>query len=109
MTKKEAQNIADLNIEVTPLIEDAFYAFREIDCKELDTRLNRLGDNYVSGDAETDKLLEKYLKDIDIAEQARERIMLVSPEKRAHAIDTAFRMIENQEKYGYPCLEWWPD
>lgn len=109
MTKKEAQNIADLQIEVTPLIEDAFYAFREIDCKELDARLNRLSDNYVRGDAETDKLMEKYLNDIDIAEKARERLMLIGPAKRANAIATAFKMIENQEKYGYPCLEWWPD
>lgn len=109
MTKEEAKRIPELHIKVTPLIEDAFYAFRDIDSKELDERLNRLGNDYVRGDAETDELLEKYLKDIDIAEQARERLFLFDKKKRTHAIATAFQMIENQEKYGYPCLDWWPD
>lgn len=106
MKKDEALQIPDLCIEVTPLIEDAFFAFRDIDCKELDKRLNALGDDYVSGDAETDALLAKYLNDLETADKARERFMQGEPKERVHAMATAFQMMENIEKYGVPCAEW---
>ena len=106
MTKSEALKIHDLCIEVTPLIEDAFYAFRDIDCRELDRRLNALGDDYVSGDAETDALLQKYLDDLETAEKARQRFMQGDPKERVHAMTAAFQMIDNIEKYGVPCAEW---
>ena len=35
MTKEEAMLIPELNIEVTEMVEDAFYCFRDIDDKEL--------------------------------------------------------------------------
>ena len=106
MTKDEALQIPDLCIKVTPLVEDAFYAFRDIDCKELDHRLQVIGDNYVSGDAETDALMEKYFADLESAEKARQRFMQGEPKERVHAMNTAFRMIENLEKYGVACADW---
>ena len=106
MTKDEAMKIPELCIEVTPLVEDAFYAFREIDDKELQERLDNLPDDYVSGDAETDALMEKFYKDIESAENARLRFMQGSPEERFKAMNAAYQMIENLEKYGVPCAEW---
>lgn len=106
MTKDQALQIPELCIEVTPLVEDAFYAFREIDCKELDHRLKVMGDNYVSGDPETDALMEKYFGDLESAEKALARFMQGESNERVNAMCTAFQMIENQEKYGVPCAEW---
>lgn len=106
MTKDEALKIPELCIEVTPLVEDAFYAFREIDDKELQERLDRLPDDYVSGDAKTDALMEKFYSDIESAENARMRFMQGSPAERLKAMNAAYQMIENLEKYGVPCAEW---
>lgn len=109
MTREEAMLIEDLNIEVTPLVEDAFYAFRPIDCKELDKRLERLGDKYEQGDPETDALMDKYKKDLDASDKARERFMQAESKDRVHALVLAFQMIDNIQQYGYPCLEWMPE
>ena len=106
MTKQQALKIPELCIKVTPLIEDAFYAFRDIDCKELDKRLDALGNDYVSGDAETDALMAKYERDLANAEAARKRFMQGNPTERVHALATAYKMMENIEKYGVPCAEW---
>ena len=106
MTKDEALKIPELCIEVTPLVEDAFYAFRDIDDKELQERLDRLPDDYVSGDPQTDELMEKFDRDIESAENARLRFMQGSPVERLKAMSDAFQMIENLEKYGVPCAEW---
>jgi hypothetical protein len=106
MTKDEALKIPELCIEVTPLVEDAFYAFRDIDDKELQERLDRLPDDYVSGDAKTDELMEKFDRDIESAENARMRFMQGTPTERFAAMNAALQMIENLEKYGVPCAEW---
>ena len=106
MTKDEALKIPELCIEVTPLVEDAFYAFRDIDDKELQERLDRLPDDYVSGDPQTDELMDKFYSDIESAENARLRFMQGSPVERLKAMSDAFQMIENLEKYGVPCAEW---
>lgn len=110
MTKQEAMKIEELHIKVTPLVEDAFYAFRDIDDSELTKRLDELPDDYVSGDVEADKLMEKFYKDIEISENAKERwFSCEDPVERIEAMANALLMIENQKKYGYPCIEWWPD
>ena len=110
MTKKEAMEIEELQINVTPLVEDAFYAFRDIDDKDLQERLNAIPDDYGSGDIETDRLMNCFLKDIENSEKARERwFACEDSNERVEALSCAFQMIENQKKYGYPCIEWWPD
>ena len=107
MNKQEALLIPDLQIEVTPLVEDAFYAFRDIDDSELDKRLSELGDDYVEGDEKADELLEKYLKDIELSEKARERWFATgSASERIDALLKAQKMIENIKKYGVPCAQW---
>ena len=110
MTRQEAMKIEDLNIEVTPLVEDAFYAFMDIDCNELDKRLEAAPDMYGSGDIITDRLLDKYLKDIEMSGKALERWKACKDkEAKKEALSTALLMIENKKKYGYPCLAWWPE
>jgi hypothetical protein len=91
-------------------VEDAFYAFRDIDDKELDERLNELPDDYDSGDIETDRLMDKFTKDIENSNKACERwSSCEDPGEKLDALCAALQMIENQKKYGYPCIEWWPD
>lgn len=107
MNKQEALLIPDLQIEVTPLVEDAFYAYRDIDDSELDARLKELGDNYIEGDEEADKLLDRYLKDIEFSEKARERWFATgSASERVDALMKAQKMIENIKKHGVPCAQW---
>ena len=107
MTKEEAMLIPELNIEVTEMVEDAFYGFRDIDDKELDRRLSELPDDYDSGDIETDRLMEKYLHDIEMSEKARERwFACQDPKERMDAVVKAFQMIDNIKKYGVPCVQW---
>lgn len=106
MTKDEALKIPELCIEVTPLVEDAFYAFREIDDKELQERLDKLPDDYVSGDAETDALMDKYYNDIEMSAKAMERFKQAEQRERFDALVSALKMIENLEKYGVACADW---
>jgi len=107
MTRQEALLIPDLQIEVTELVEDAFYAFRDVDDSELKKRLKELGDDYVDGDEKADELLTKYLKDLDIAEKAADRwLQSGTPYERVQALLAAEKMIENQKKYGVPCAAW---
>ena len=110
LSKKEAMKIDSLHIKVTPLIEDAFYAYREIDDAELEKRLSELPADYVSGDKETDDLLEKYINACEASNRALRRWYLHPDEKeRMEAMNQAFKMIENQKKYGFPCYDWIPD
>ena len=107
MTKEEALQIPDLCIEVDGLTEDAFYAFRDIDDKELQERLDRLPDDYVSGDSETDALMDKYFNDIEMSENARRRFdACPDPKLRYQAYINAMNMKENIQRYGVPCAEW---
>lgn len=102
--------IDDLNIEVTPLVEDAFYAFRDIDDKELEAKLNALPDMYGAGDVETDALMDKFLQDVKASDNALARFrQCKDTEAKKNALATALQMIENQKEYGYPCVAWMPD
>lgn len=106
MTRKEAMMIPELDIDVTEAVEDAFYAFRDIEAKELDECLSKTP-NYVSGDAHIDKLISKFNKDCKNAENAMRRLNAIADiDVRTDAILKAFKMIENVEKYGVPCADW---
>lgn len=110
MTKEDAMKIEELHIKVTPLVEDAFYAFRDIDNSELKKRLDELSVSQIEEDELADRLMAKYLDDIDFSMNAMERVKACcDPQERLKAITAAYQMIENQKKYGFPCLEWWPD
>ena len=105
--REEAVLIPELNIEVTPLVMDAYEAFREVDDKRLDERLDELGPNYESGDPEADALLAKFYKELDECDKARERWMSTpSAEERNRAYIQALQMIENVQKYGIPSIHW---
>lgn len=80
MTKKEAQKIPSMRIEVTPFVEDCFFYLlgqeNQLSEKQKEKALNR-----VSG---KDYSLEEYYK----------------------AMLLAKTMIENNKKYGVPCADW---
>lgn len=102
----KAIHVPELDIYITPLVMDAYEAFREIDSKRLDERLDELGPDYVSGDPEADALTAKFEKELDEKEKAGERFNKAPAEERVRAINVAFTMIENNKKYGIPSIHW---
>ena len=106
MTREEAKKINSLNIKVTEAVEDAFYALREVESGELDKRLAELPKDYISGDEGTDRLLEKYLHDLRMSEEAKKRLEAYPKEVRHEAVLAALKMLENIEEYGVACAEW---
>ena len=90
------QKELDLNIEVTPEIEDAFYFLRSV---ETDIP-----------DAEEDESVEEYEKRLsrlcDAPVRAGQRLEKLPFEERMQVIRKAYQMIDNLKKYGIPCAEW---
>lgn len=80
MTKEEAKHVADLQIKVTPAIEDAFHFLYGVEKSEEDI---------TDAQVNCGKRLEKY-----------------SREERLNAVENAYKMIENIDKYGVACAEW---
>ena len=83
MTKFEARRIDSMNIRVTPIVEEAFYIKKAI-----------IGE--ISDEAGNKAI-------------ARLQSRGYSADEIRDALGKAGQMIENQKKYGYPCVEWWPD
>lgn len=83
MTKQEAQNIPDLDIRVTELIEDAFYLKMAVD--------GRLSEE--AGQRAANRLHKTY--------GTHEQLM--------DALYTADVMIDNLHKYGIACAQWCED
>lgn len=88
MTKQEALQIPDLNIEVTPLVEDFFYSILEgkgeIKHSGANDRIKTLAEDYTSGKV---KELPPFMQ----------------------AVDAAKRMYDNLQRYGVACADWCPE
>ena len=96
MTFEEIKQIPDLQIEVTPQVEDAFYFVHSLQ-SELPE----------STDEETPEQYEERLDAfIDAGLNAAKRIMELPYDEKWKAINTAYRMIDNIDKYGVPCAAW---
>ena len=96
MTRQEALLIPDLNINVTPTVEDAFYFLSHVEKqKHIDEIL-----------AMTDEEEEAYNASCDASNNAGERLLKVSKEEQMEAIRQAYKMIDNIKKYGVACAEW---
>lgn len=81
MTFEEIKQIPDLQIKVTPAVEDAFYF--------IHAAIN-----------DATALTEAQIK-------CRDRLIKEYSKEEAHnAIDVALKMIGNIEKYGVACAEW---
>ena len=80
MTHEEIKKIPELQINVTPAIEDAFYFLQGVEKRE---------DGITEAQANAGKRLEKY-----------------SREERMEAVQCAYKMLDNIEKYGIPCAAW---
>ena len=81
MTFEEIKNIAELQIEVTPAVEDAFYFLNGIE-------------NSVSDINEAQILCGQRLRSVYSEEEAKD------------AIKKAYMMIDNIKKYGIACAAW---
>ena len=80
MTKEEIAQIPDLQIEVTPAIEDAFYFLQGAERRDGD-----ISDAQVNAG----KRLEKYPRN-----------------ERMEAVHYAYKMLDNLDKYGIACAAW---
>lgn len=80
MTKQEALLIPDLQIEVTPAVEDAFYFLQG---------LEKMEDDITDAQVNAGKRLEKYPRD-----------------ERMEAVHYAYKMLDNLDKYGIACAAW---
>jgi hypothetical protein len=80
MTHEEIKKIPELQINVTPAIEDAFYFLQGVEKRE---------DDITEAQANAGKRLEKY-----------------SREERMEAVQCAYKMLDNIDKYGIPCAAW---
>ena len=96
MTKQEALLIPDLCINVTPVIEDAFYFLYNTENKKSIKDIEDM----------TDEEWEKYDKSCEASNNAGERLLKVSHEERTESIQQAYKMIDNIKKYGVACAEW---
>ena len=82
----------DLDIEVTPTVEDAFYFLMDLEKGTPDFN-----------EGET---VEEYEKRTAPAIKAGERLAKLSYDERMGAIAVATKMIENVKKYGKPSALW---
>ena len=80
MTKEEIAQIPDLQINVTPAVEDAFYFLQGLEKRE---------DDITDAQVNAGKRLEKYPRD-----------------ERMEAVHYAYKMLDNIDKYGIPCAAW---
>lgn len=80
MTKEEIARTPDLQIEVTPAVEDAFYFLQGLEKRE---------DDMTDAQLNAGKRLESYPRD-----------------ECMEAVRNAYRMLDNISKYGIPCAAW---
>ena len=96
MVNDAQQRKLDLDIEVTPAIEDAFYFLKHIDDGIPDIE-----------DYETAEEYETRLDRVSIPSiKAGERLTHLSKSEAFDAIDKGQKMLENLKKYGIPSSRW---
>ena len=96
MTFEEIKRIPDLQINVTPAVEDAFYFLHSLEKEVPDPMDNETAEDF-------DARLEA---SIQPAINAGNRLTLLPAIERQVAIHEAYRMIDNLKKYGVPCAAW---
>ena len=81
MTFEDIKQIPDLQIEVTPAVEDAFHFLYGVE---------KNGENITDAQVHCGQRLEKdYTK-----------------EESKQAMKIAYKMLDNTDKYGIPCAAW---
>lgn len=96
MTSEEIKNIPDLQIEVTPTVEDAFYFLQSLENELPDIREDETCEEY---EERLDKLTNPSL-------HAGDRLAQIPYKERMEAIGKAYQMIDNLKKYGVACAQW---
>lgn len=96
MTFDEIKRIPDLQIDVTPSVEDAFYFLNSVES--------------ALPEQQQDETIEQYEKRMQASTEhikgAGERLQKLSEDDRHKAIQDAYKMIDNIRKYGIPCAQW---
>ena len=99
MTQEQlTQRDIDLDVNVTPEVEDAFYFLNSLENPKV---FDADDDNISVEDYE--KMLADYY---DPIHHASERLTSLPKEEAWKAIRQAYRMIDNIKKYGVPCKQW---
>lgn len=100
MTQEElAQRDADLDIKVTPEIEDAFYFLKLIESDNEQV--------FATDDSESPEDYEKRLQlHFQGGQNAGDRLTNLPYDERMQAIHYGYQMLDNLKKYGVPCAEW---
>lgn len=94
---QDGQRAIDLDIKVTPVIEDAFYFLRLLqEDNELPTDENESFEDF-------EKRLHLHY---DGGQKAGERLAKIPYEERMQAIHYGYQMLDNIKKYGVACAEW---
>ena len=92
----DIQRQIDLDIEVTPAIEDAFFFLQRV----------RKGIPDPEDSETTEEYEERLRKLADPSLKAGERLSLLPDDEKIRAIRYGYQMIDNIKKYGIPCLKW---
>ena len=96
MTLDEIKRIPELQIDVTPAVEDAFYFLRTIDSKLPDPTDDEPLEEY---EARLDAI-------VDPGIHAANRLNDLPEDEKWQALHEAYRMIDNLKKYGVACAAW---
>ena len=96
MTFDEIKRIPDLQIEVTPAVEDAFYFLRGLEADFPESPDNETPEEY-------DERLSKFF---DPSINAGKRLGELEETEKWQAVNSAYQMIDNLKKYGVACAEW---
>jgi len=99
MNRQQALTIPDLCIDVDAYTEDAFYFLNHIENRKTT-------DEDLAMSEEEEK---EYDARFQACINAGNRVAELPYHQRMEAIRKAYRMLDNQDKYGVPCASWCKD
>lgn len=101
MTQEELiQREEDLDIEVTPVVEDAFYFLRMLE------KSGEIGSDIDNEDETVEEYEERLDREHTPSLNAGDRLAKIPYHERMEAIHEAYRMLDNIKKYGVACNKW---
>jgi hypothetical protein len=99
MNKQQALTIPDLCIDVDDYTEDAFYFLNHVENQKTT-------DEVLAMSEDQERQYDAYCQSCS---NAGERLSRLPYKQRMEAIRKAYRMLDNQDKYGVPCASWCKD
>ena len=96
MTFDEIKRIPDLQVNVMPAVEDAFYFLHGLE-KEMPDPME---------DESAEDFEARLLASVQPSINAGNRLTELPASEKQMALREAYRMIDNLKKYGVPCAAW---